>query len=156
MKKIKLIALAFLMCFSISAYSQDTLIVKKDNHEDTILCKITKITSMNVFYTQNKIGKTIPLSDIVYHSKYESNTSDNKEKETTSKSEKTAGDELITSAKHFYTGATLMLVGGGLISLSIVLPPAAIVGGVVILVGEIFILESHSHVKKAGVILNQK
>lgn len=39
----------------------DTIITIKD---DTIICKITKVTSMNIFYTENKIGKSIPKNEV--------------------------------------------------------------------------------------------
>lgn len=45
---------------------QDTIIKKAG---EVILCKITKVTSANVFYTENKIGKSIPLSETGYVSK---------------------------------------------------------------------------------------
>lgn len=46
--------------------SQDT-IIKKSN--EIILCKITKVTSANIFYTENKIGKSISINETGYCSK---------------------------------------------------------------------------------------
>lgn len=54
---------------SFQAKSQDT-IFKKDN--TSILCKVTKVTSTTIFYTETKIGKSIPLSDV---SRYSNNAS---------------------------------------------------------------------------------
>lgn len=51
---------------------QDT-IFKKDN--TTIICKITKVTSSMLFYTENKIGKSISISDISKYSNQQTNNS---------------------------------------------------------------------------------
>ena len=48
---------------------QDTIVVTKDYKKEVVLCKITKVTSLNIFYTENKIGKTIPIKEVNYYSK---------------------------------------------------------------------------------------
>jgi hypothetical protein len=61
MKRIILVLL-----IPIAFKAQDTIIKKAG---EVILCKITKVTTANIFYTENKIGKTIPISETGYYSK---------------------------------------------------------------------------------------
>ena len=82
---------------------------------------------------------------------------------------KTSGDELLLYTKHFYTGTTLTLVGGaiGLLSTSVISyygelsgieynpTPGLVIGGLISLVGAVFIIEAPIHIKRAGLILNE-
>lgn len=64
MKKLMMVML-YTLATTICIGQADTLYL---NNGDTISdVKITKITSMNVWYTQNKVGKNIPLSDVKSH-----------------------------------------------------------------------------------------
>lgn len=169
---------AAIMCFAVAAFAQDTLVVKVDNKTDTVFCKITKVTSMNVFYTENnagnKVGKTIQLKDVVYHSNVKAASPNGKTASPNGKTasspvavkekpKKSAGDELITSTRHFYIGAILEVAGGGLAALGTsdsiyrmgLSTPLIALGGTISLIGGVFILESRSHIGKAGKILNQ-
>jgi hypothetical protein len=65
--KILFVILIGLVFSTITKSQTDTII---ENNMNTIVCKITKITSMNIFYTQKGIGKTLSLKDITYHSKF--------------------------------------------------------------------------------------
>ena len=49
-------------------------IVKKNN--DTIWCKITKVTSMNIFYTEKKVGKSINKTDVINFSQLQNSGTD--------------------------------------------------------------------------------
>ncbi len=68
MKKLLLSIALFLTIFT-QVKSQDTIFVKKDKKVDNILCKITKVTSMNIFYTESKVGKSLPLKEVMSYSK---------------------------------------------------------------------------------------
>lgn len=46
--------------------AQDTIITKNS----TIICKVTKVTSMNIFYTENSIGKNIEKSEVKYFTQH--------------------------------------------------------------------------------------
>lgn len=71
MKKLLLSIALFLTIFT-QVKSQDTIFVKKDKKVDNILCKITKVTSMNIFYTESKVGKSLPLKEVMSYSKSKS------------------------------------------------------------------------------------
>jgi hypothetical protein len=62
----KKLILALLMCLAFlnNFKAQDTIIKKNG---EVILAKITKVTSANIFYTENKIGKSLSLSEIGYY-----------------------------------------------------------------------------------------
>lgn len=63
----------FTMAFALFAFTlasqTDTIITIK---ADTVKCKITKLTSMNIFYTENSIGKSMTLKETKYHSPFKS------------------------------------------------------------------------------------
>ncbi len=61
----KLISILVSITISLSTLNaQDTIFAKKNGKIETVPCKITKITSMRVFYTENKIGSSISLKDL--------------------------------------------------------------------------------------------
>lgn len=67
--KTSLLFIIVLILSSYNCHSQtDTIYTLKN---ETIICKITKKTSMNIFYTEKGIGKTIAIKEIKSHSKYE-------------------------------------------------------------------------------------
>lgn len=66
MLKSKLI-LFVLVCLSITINAQDTIITK-DNK--TIFCKVTKISSANIFYTEKGIGKSWSLKDVIRYTEH--------------------------------------------------------------------------------------
>lgn len=66
----KKLILLLLLPFAIKG--QDT-IFKKDN--TLIYCKITKVTSSMVFYTENKIGKSISITDVNRYTSNKTNES---------------------------------------------------------------------------------
>jgi hypothetical protein len=68
-----------------------------------------------------------------------------------------AGDELIKFEKKYSTGKIIVVLGTS-ISVTgslIALPPVAIVGGVIALIGEVYSWDSHKHIRRAGKILNK-
>jgi hypothetical protein len=82
------------------------------------------------------------------------------------------GDELIKYSRHYYTGFALCLSGyaltiAGAVSAGSLLSTSSgssgegtgtiliVAGGIITLIGEIFQLESHHHVGKAGKLLNK-
>ena len=75
----------------------------------------------------------------------------------------TPGDHLILATEHYYDGLVLTFIGSGLVYAgSGVLindkqfnNSVTIFGGVVSLIGVGFIIESHWHSKRAGLLLNQ-
>ena len=74
MKKIKLLITIIVTCFTITSIAQtDTLYL--NNGEIIAGVKITKVTSMNVWYTQNKIGKNLPSKEVSRHTFKSENTS---------------------------------------------------------------------------------
>jgi hypothetical protein len=68
MRKKNLI-LAFFILLTFLIKGQDTII--KADRSNFILCKVTRVTPMTVFYTENKIGKSIPKNEISYYSTHE-------------------------------------------------------------------------------------
>ena len=79
MKKL-IILMAVNLCLITNVKSQDTIFVKEGGKVDfqinTVICKITKVASMNIFYTENKIGKTILLSDVYSYKTISTQSSD--------------------------------------------------------------------------------
>ena len=79
MKKIILFLLFFL---SLHIYrAQDTII--KIYKKDIIVCSVTAVSPLKIFYTENKIEKSILKSDVSYFTRHESG-----KKEATEESEK--------------------------------------------------------------------
>ena len=71
---------------------------------------------------------------------------------------RTAGDHLILATDHYFTGFVISFVGVGLMGLSTTMmdsKESMIFASFISLVGITFMVESHSHYKKAGLILNQ-
>ncbi|MBN1187596.1 MAG: hypothetical protein JXB49_35300 [Bacteroidales bacterium] len=68
----------------------------------------------------------------------------------------TAGDELIKYTKHFYYGYGMVMAGYlvAVIGAASYSEEIMLIGGVGALAGGILLLESHSHIGKAGKILN--
>jgi len=78
-----------------------------------------------------------------------------------------AGDHLKLASKHFYTGSALTIIGAGITTFGLmsqlgtittdkyVIDPFVIIGAAVTISGTILVIESHSHIYKAGVILNR-
>lgn len=155
----KLIAVAFtLFVFSIVSKSQtDTIVTIKS---ETIICKITKLTSMNIFYTEKGIGKTMSLNEVKHHSPLNDYS-------TVSAAQKriptpTAGDELIKAKQHMYRGMVAGLAGTAISFMGIsssesgAISPMVYVGSAVSVVGIIMAIESFSHIGKAGQLMNEK
>ena len=71
MKKL-LLSIAVFSTILGTVKSQDTIFVKKDKKVENILCKITKVTSMNIFYTESKVGKSLSLKEVMSYSKSKS------------------------------------------------------------------------------------
>lgn len=71
-----------------------------------------------------------------------------------------AGKELQLSSRHFYTG-TIIIAGSSLIGSSMLLGEdpqptiAAGIAGIGTIIGIGFMIESHIHLKKAGIILDR-
>lgn len=164
-KVIMIIAAMFAMANFVNA--QDTIVAKIDNKTETILCKITKITSMNVFYTEKGIGKSLSLKDVVSHSEFvNAQTSANKttllSTTKTLQLPLTAGDELIKASKHYFVGIDLILAGIGFALIPNVgnmategAKPFLLIGGFLSLSGSVILCESHIHLKNAGIIMNK-
>lgn len=72
--------LLLLLFISEAVFSQDT-IFKKD--ASVILCKVTKATSSMIFFTENKTGKSIPLSEVLRFTNGAISDETNKDKSTT-------------------------------------------------------------------------
>ena len=78
--------------------------------------------------------------------------------------EKAAGYELVKASSHFYTGA--LIVGGGILLDAVGAVQAlsgsgnegffVAVGGLTIITGFVFMIESNSHIGRAGKILMQR
>ena len=94
--------------------------------------------------------------------------------QTTEPLKLSAGDELILSSKNYYTGILLTTLGTGVtIAGSFIKPDinptfssvhddnkgkrniVYAAGGFMSIIGIIYIIESHSHIKRAGLILNE-
>lgn len=78
-----------------------------------------------------------------------------------SKYDASAGDELIKSTNHFYAGISLTFIGAivsviGTAITDLEFPIFAVAGGATSLFGMVLSIESYSHIKKAGIILNLK
>lgn len=58
--------MALMMCFTMVGLSQSDTIIKT-NDEVITGVKISKVTSSTVWYTENKVGKSIPLKDVKSH-----------------------------------------------------------------------------------------
>jgi len=84
------------------------------------------------------------------------------------KHQRSAGDELIVSSDHFYTGITLEAVGTlvNLVAIADALRGTAtgsssgtsgllLAGTLLDIAGGFFIIESRSHIRRAGIILNK-
>lgn len=68
-----------------------------------------------------------------------------------------AGDEFKLHSRNFYIGVGFMF-GGGIISSAALyngLRDEALLGAAVSVIGMVFIMEAHVHIRRAGVILNQ-
>ena len=82
-----------------------------------------------------------------------------------------AGDELILSSKNYYAGVVFMGVGGAIIYAGSLVNPKYsqlgtdnnkstrrsiyVSGGILVGIGIGYIIESHIHIKRAGLILNE-
>lgn len=73
----------FVLPFCVQMYSQSDTIFTK---EKTILCTIKKATSLNLFYTEKNIGKSIPISEVIRYSSFNSYKNKNNSVITTPKS----------------------------------------------------------------------
>jgi hypothetical protein len=101
MKTIKSIIIALIMCFTITSIAQtDTLYL--NSGEVIAGVKITKVTSMNVWYTQNKIGKNLSSKEVSRHT-FKS--------ENTSQQVKTSTKKDITSVVTCFTLKTISVFG---------------------------------------------
>ena len=73
---------------------------------------------------------------------------------------KTPGDELIIAQNHYYTGLAINAIGAATIMLGTrqqkesISTSFYIVGGLIALTGTIIQIESHIHIRRAGVLLN--
>ena len=73
----------FVLPFCFQMYSQSDTIFTK---EKIILCTIKKATSLNLFYTEKNIGKSIPISEVIRYSAFNSDKNKNNSVITTPKS----------------------------------------------------------------------
>ena len=73
----------FVLPFCFQMYSQSDTIFTK---EKIILCTIKKATSLNLFYTEKNIGKSIPISEVIRYSSFNSYKNKNNSVITTPKS----------------------------------------------------------------------
>ena len=70
MKKLIFI-LSFSLLLTTILKSQDTIFYNKNGKAETILCKITKVNHINIFYTENKVGKSIALKYVTTYTGYQ-------------------------------------------------------------------------------------
>ena len=159
MKKILSVVFAIVTLSIVLKAQTDTIITNKS---ETIICKITKLTSMNIFYTEKGVGKSLPLVEVKHHSTSISQANADKQ-QSKAFIPLTAGDELIKAKQHFYRGAVLGLVGVGISYLGISsspetgkISPMIYFGSIVSLAGIIMSIESFSHIGKAGQLMNEK
>ncbi len=68
MKKVIPLFLFFVL-ISFCIKGQDTII--KNDRTTLILCKVTRVTPTTIFFTENKIGKSILLNEVSHYSTHE-------------------------------------------------------------------------------------
>lgn len=155
----KLFTIVFLS-FLFNLHAQDTLVIKKD----TILCKITRVTSMNIFYTENKVGKSIAISDVSYYSKPKTIQQEIKTPvfEMKTKDVKISDElfymreSLARYHKQYATGMVFYGLGVAVAIAGIAVKPdnytgVAIATGVLTLTGSIIIVDSHKWIKRTSI-----
>ena len=172
----KKIILALFCSISTLVYSQDTIVVTNQytNIKETILCKITALKKPNlvnfgsISYLKNDTNKTISLEYVTYYSKKNLLITVKENKIVNSDWKyNTPGQELLIASRHYYTGVVLIGAGslievwatskGGSKFINNSFIPVKgieIFGGLIGLLGAGFVIESHIHIKRAGILLN--
>ena len=156
--------MTLVMCFTMNSIAQIDTIFKISG--DTIAgVKISKITSMNLWYTENGIGKSISIKEIQSHTFVNEIKSDVSKKESFIMNKDVNGQDELIFLRHclgkFYkewkTGVILCFSGIGLTIIGFPVAIATtsniplIIGGVTSLVGGIIILDSHKWLKRASI-----
>lgn len=67
------------------------------------------------------------------------------------------GDQLIKFEKQHANGVMLTFAGSisMVVGVAVVAPPIGILGGVMLLAGQVILLDSHRHLRTAGLLMNQ-
>jgi hypothetical protein len=167
-----LIVLLFLSALPCTAQDYPDLIIR--NNEEWIKCRITLVNDANIFYSYRKKktewSEFIPLSSVKEY--YQNGTKgviiskpDNTLEIVDSNQVSvrgyltliwTAGDELIIAHNHYYLGMALSALGGVVVATGangVDAKTKAGIGGGLLLIGAILMIESWSHIGRAGELL---
>jgi hypothetical protein len=73
-------------------------------------------------------------------------------------SQQSIGDELIKYANHYYVGFATVFLGSGIALKGTIIQSDfnVTVGSIIILIGALIQAESHTHIRQAGILLNQQ
>ena len=156
----KLILLFFLLSF-FKSYSQDQDLIITDKN-DSLIGNITEIqnTVYGGYQIILKTIKSIEIIDFENVKLVELSTKKFKKKfidynKWIDKCNKSAGDELIVKARHEYIGIILSILGAGISAVGVNMNNSIVYSGFGIsLIGFVLVIESISHIAKAGKKLN--